>query len=300
MSLPEVDRFYKLPPTPIQLKRLLWDLVSELVSSYGARLVPAYTKSAAEGPSVVINLVSRVPGGKTGEMYKPRMRAATVSTDGESVIEYWAQGVRCVYQIDIFSPHPDECDELTDAMEEALRIVTPQLQRHGIDEFYMTNEHGTVLVERVGEQVYRNTLEYCAIFERVFKIRKPAIRLIRVESTVGFRLLVDVPLRRAETGNVDRLVDVQGNVYRRVVSVLYGADVSGIQDKVVLDRLDEVPLEYGVYVPGVDFVPSVASDGDPVLIWTDVGRRPQPGAVYYLTFRVLPEGVSLSSEGGSP
>lgn len=292
--------FYKLPPTPMELKRVLWDLVSELVSSFGARFSPAYVKAPAEGAVVVINLVSRTPGGKTGEVYKPRFRAATVTADGDGVVEYYAQGVRCLYRVDVFSVHADECDRLTDALEEAFRVVVPQLQEMGIDEFYLTDEQGTSLVERTGEQVYRNSLEYSAIFERVFRIVRPAIRIIDVRSSVGLQVIQDIPLRRGASGQVDKIVDIHGRVYRHVVSVLYGADVQGIHDKVVLDRLDEVPLEYGVYVPGVDFVPTPGENGETLLLWTDAGRRPAPGAVYYLTVRVLPEGVVHTLRGGRP
>lgn len=294
------EQLYRMPPTPMQMKRLLWDRISELLTSFNARFAPAFTKVPADGgPVVVVNLVTRTPGGKTGEVYKPRFRAATVSADGEHVIEYYAQGIRCIYRFDIFSLHADECDRLTDAVEEALRAVVPVLQQDGIDEFYLVNEDGTSLVERAGEQVYRNSLEYGAIFERVYRVTKPAIRLIDVEASVGSVLVQDIPIRHAETGNIDRLIDTSGREYRNVVTVLYGSDVSGIHDKVVLDKLDEVPLEYGVYVPGVDFVPASDENGRTVLIWTDSGRKPQPGAIYYLTIRVLPDGVSLSSGVGS-
>lgn len=292
---------YKLPPTPIQLKTLMWELISELVASYGARFVPAFTKVESSGPSVVINLVSRTPGGKTGETYKPRLRAATVTADGEHVVEYYAQGVRCLYRIDVLSVHPEECDQLTDAIEEALRIVVPQLQQYGVDEFYLVDEQGTSLVERSGEQAYRNTIEYAAILERVFRVVKPAIRLVEIQASTGATLLKDVPIRRSSSGNVDPFQDTSGRRYDQVASVLYGADVPGIHDQVVLDRLDEVPVEYGVYVPGVDFVPALDAQGAPVLVWSENGRRPAPGAVYYLTFRVLsPLASTVLGSGSAP
>jgi len=281
-----------MPPTPLGMKRVLWDLIAEQVSAYNAVFAPAYTKTPAQGPVVTIRLVGRTPGGKTGEIYKPRLRAYTVSADGSQVVEYYAQGVRCTYSIEVYSSHERECDEITDIIEETLRVVVPDLQmRHGVDEFFLSNQEGTLLVERSGEQVYRNTLTYTAILERVYRMLKPAITLIEVSSATGTTLHKDVPVKH--TGSAYPLRNVDGREYRDVVQVLFGADVPGIYDRVVLDRLDEVPLEYGVYVPGVDFAPYSDEEQRCILLWAENGRRPEEGAVFYLTFRSLDERVSV-------
>ena len=284
---------YKMPPTPLAMKRVIWDLISESVRAYNATLAPAYTKTPADGPVVTIRLAGRTPGGKTGEVYKPRLRAYTVSSDGSQVVEYYAQGVRCTYSIEVYSNHELECDELTDTIEETLRVAVPDMQmRYGIDEFFLSSQESTMMVEHRGEQVYRNTLTYSAVMERVYRMAKPAITLIEVGAATGTKLYKDVPVRH--TGQAYRLVETGGREYRDVVQVLFGADVQGIYDKVVLDRLDEVPLEYGVYVPGVDFVPYPDEQQRCILLWTEHGRTPAIGSVFYLTFRSLDERVSLS------
>ena len=287
--------FYKNPPTPLTLRDIIWELVLELLTEWGIQVRRSYSKQEVTETSVVIELTSRRPGGKTGETYKPRLRAVTVSSDGDRVIEYYAQGFVCTYRFDVFSTSSTEVSRVADSLEDAIRMITPDLQRLGVDEFYFFNQDtATMLIERTGEQLYQIGLVYQAVVERVFPQPKPAVKLISVEAGAGLTLYKDAVLSRTRNGEIDLIADSSGVPYRNIVSVLFASDVPGIYDKVDLARLDVVPLEYGIYVPQVDFVPWRDESGRYYIIWIDNGRKPEPGKAYYLTFRALSEHVTTS------
>lgn len=281
------DAFHPIPPTPVQLPRVIWKLIQPVFDRYRVSFERAFSPSQARAPVIVCSLLSRTPGGKTGEVYKPRLRATTVSSDGNNIVEYWGRGFTCTYRFDVVSHIPDEVDALIDNLEDMLETITPDLQRLGVQEWYFLDQSGPRLLEARGEQLYVQSLTYQAIMDRVTRRILPMIRA--VQSAVGTldRIEVDLPVVRG-SGDRDVLLHPSGSPLKHVIQVIYASDETGLWEKYGGRDGTDIPLEARIYVPGVDFIPEFGEALErTVLIWTDVGRRPSPGSTYYVTVRVL-------------
>lgn len=281
------DSFHPIPPTPNQLPGLIWKLVQPLLDRYKVTFERAFSPSAARAPVIVCSLVSRTPGGRTGEVYKPRLRASTVSSDGRYIVEYWGRGFTCTYRFDVVCRVPAEADAVMDALEEALETITPDLQSIGVQEWYFLEQSGPHLIESRGEQLYAHTVTYQAIMDRVMRRTLPMISAVETKVGVVERIEADIPVHRGD-GNRDLIRRPDGSPKRNIVRVVYASDETALWEKYGGKDGTDIPLEARIYVPGVDFIPEF-EDGlqSTVLIWTDIGRRPAPGSVYYVTVSVL-------------
>jgi hypothetical protein len=281
------DQFHPIPPTPTELPKVIWRLIQPVFDRYGVTFQRAFAAAQAKGPMIICWLTSRTPGGKTGEVYKPRLRATTVSSDGNHIVEYWGRGFTCTYQFEVVSHIADEADRLADNLEEMLEVITPDLQRLGVQEWYFLDQSGPRIIESTREQLYVHSFTYQAIMDRVTRKVLPMIRSVDVKLGTLDRIIADVPITRGN-GREDLLVDSSGNPIRNVLKVIYASDETGLWNKYGGIDGTDIPLEARIYVPGVDFVPDFR-DGlqNTVLIWTDVGRSPATGSVYYVTLSVL-------------
>lgn len=280
------DSFHPIPPTPLALPKVIWKLIQPSLDRFKVSFHRAYAPSQVSGPSIVCWITSRTPGGKTGEVYKPRLRATTVSSDGDHIVEYYGRGFTCTYHFEVVARLIDECDRITEMLEDLLEAITPELQQLGVQEWYFLDASGPRILEVRGEQLYSNTLIYQAIMDRVHRRTLPMIRA--VSTHVGIEEIVsDIEVTHSGTAR-DVILLPSGKPYPNILRVLFASDTPEIWRKYGgCDGLD-IPLEARIYVPGVDFVPEFdPSLQKTVLIWTDVGRRPTSGAVYYVTCGVL-------------
>lgn len=281
------DQFHPIPPTPTQLPKVIWRLVQPVFDRHKVTFQRAFSVSQAQAPLIVCSLVSRTPGGKTGEVYKPRLRATTVSSDGNSIVEYWGRGFTCTYRFEVVGRNPDEADMLIDNLEEMLDTVTPDLQRLGVQEWYFLDQSGPRIIEGRGEQLYAHSLTYQAIMDRVTRKILPMIRAVEWHAGVLDRVVTDIAVVR-DTGDRDVILAPSGNPVKNIIKVIYASSEQKLWERYGGRDGTDIPLEARIYVPGVDFIPEF-SDGleRTVLIWTDVGRRPSPGSTYYVTVSVL-------------
>jgi hypothetical protein len=281
------DEFHPIPPTPLQLPKLIWRLIQPVFDRYRVTFQRAFAPAQAQGPIIVCSLVSRRPGGKTGEVYKPRLRATTVSSDGNNIVEYWGRGFSCTYQFEVVSRTADEADAVVENLEEMLESITPELQRVGVQEWYFLDQSGPRLIETSREQLYAHSLTYQAIMDRVTRRTLPMIRAVDIKVGVSERVEADIPVTRG-SGREDVILASSGDPMPFITRVIYASDEQGLWAKYGGRDGTDIPLEARIYVPGVDFVPEFGADlRTTVLIWTDVGRRPSTGSVYYVTVGVL-------------
>ena len=281
------DEFHPIPPTPLQLPKLIWRLIQPVFDRYRVTFQRAFAPAQVQGPIIVCSLVSRRPGGKTGEVYKPRLRATTVSSDGNNIVEYWGRGFSCTYQFEVVSRTADEADAVVENLEEMLESITPELQRVGVQEWYFLDQSGPRLIETSREQLYAHNLTYQAIMDRVTRRTLPMIRSVDVQVGVSDRVEADIPVTRG-SGIEDMILTSSGDPMPFITRVIYASDEQGLWTKYGGRDGTDIPLEARIYVPGVDFVLEFGADlRTTVLIWTDVGRRPSTGSVYYVTVGVL-------------
>ena len=281
------DQFHPIPPTPVELPKVIWRMIQPVFDRYGVIFERAFSPSQARSPMIVCWLVSRTAGGKTGEVFKPRLRATTVSSDGNSIVEYWGRGFTCTYRFEVVSRIADEADRLADNLETMLDHVTPELQRIGVQEWYFLDQSGPRLIEASREQLYAHTFTYQAIMDRVSRRVLPMIRAVDLAVGVTDRVVSDIAIVRG-SGDQDLIVDANGDPIKNIVRVIYASDEQQLWQKYGGRDGTDIPLEARIYVPGIDFLPQFG-DGleSTVLLWTDVGRRPSPGSVYYVTIGVL-------------
>ncbi len=274
-----MEEFHPIPPSPTQLPKVIWRLIQPVFDTYRVTFRRGFGHAQYHSPSIVCYLSSRRPGGKTGEVYKPRLRASTVTTDGRSVLEYWGKGFTCTYHFDVVSSNPDEADTLLDNLEDMLDAIAPDLQRRGVHEWYMLEHTGPRLIEARGEQLYVHTLVYEAILDKVRRRVVPIISAVSVKVGQSGRIETDIEMTHQ---------GIKDEINRRnIVKVIYASDVPRLWET-WHGVAEEIPLDTRIYVPGVDFVPEFAPDlSKTVLLWTDAGRRPTTGATYYVTCEVL-------------
>lgn len=278
------------PPSGLKLIEIIWEKVRGFLEQYNVTMVRAFPKSQLQGPVIAASLVSSIPGGKTREVYKPRFRGATVSADGNSIIEYYAQGFRHNYRFDVISSSASECDTITDAFENALHAIVPDLMAMGVQEFYPQDIRGTNVSEVSGEQLSYNTLNYVAISERVYRQAKPMITTVSLSLGVDVRRVVDYQMVRS-TGKSDTIP------YRSVYRVEFASLQPNLLETTVLQDMDELPVIPGVYIPGIDFVPYIDSKtGMCGLLWLDSGNSPSPGQTYYCTFSAYVDRIDSTEE----
>lgn len=281
------DEFHPIPPTPLQLPKVIWRLIQPVFDRYRVSFYRAFSPTQAQGPIIVCSLVSRRPGGKTGEVYKPRLRATTVSSDGNSIVEYWGRGFSCTYQFEVVSRNADEADTIAENLEDMLDAITADLQRMGVQEWYFLDQSGPRLIESSREQLYAHSLTYQAIMDRVNRRLLPMIRAVDVRVGVSDRIEADIAVTRG-SGREDVIVSASGVPIPYITRVIYASDEQGLWERYGGRDGTDIPLEARIYVPGVDFVPEFREGlQSTVLIWTDVGRRPSTGSVYYVTVGVL-------------
>lgn len=285
--VPVPDQFHPIPPTPAQLPKVIWKIIQPVFDRHKVTFQRAFSISQAQAPLIICSLVSRTPGGKTGEVYKPRLRATTVSSDGNNIIEYWGRGFTCTYRFEVVSHIPDEADVLVDSLEDMLDNITPDLQRLGVQEWYFLDQSGPRIIEGRNEQLYAYSLTYQAIMDRVTRKVLPMIRAVRMKVGVSETVVPDIAVVRGSSDR-DVILHSSGNPFKNIVRVIYASDETGLWTKYGGRDGTDIPLEARIYVPGVDFIPDF-SEGleSTVLIWTDVGRRPSPGSTYYVTVSVL-------------
>jgi hypothetical protein len=113
------------------------------------------------------------------------------------------------------------------------------------------------------------------------------IRAVDIKVGVSERIEADIPVTRG-SGIEDMILTSSGDPMPFITRVIYASDEQGLWTKYGGRDGTDIPLEARIYVPGVDFVPEFGADlRTTVLIWTDVGRRPSTGSVYYVTVGVL-------------
>lgn len=282
------DSFYPIPPSPVDLPKVIWKMIQPVFDRYKVTFARAFSPAQAQAPMIVCWLVTRTPGGKTGEVYKPRLRAATVSGDGNHIVEYWGRGFTCTYRFEVVSRIADEADVIADQLENMLDMITPDLQRLGVQEWYFLDQSGPRLIETQREQLYAHSFTYQAILDRVVRRTLPMIRAVDVTLGLSERIVADIPVTRG-SGVRDTIVDSSGKPIPHITKVIYASDEQKLWEKYGGRDGTDIPLEARIYVPGVDFVPEFADDlSQTVLLWSvDVGRRPTTGSVFYVTVSVM-------------
>lgn len=281
-----------IPPTPLQLREKIWELLEPLLSHYDVTFSRAHPKAEVQKPTIVISVVNRTPGGKTKETFKPRLTNSTVTTDGDTIIQYFAQGFRITLRFDVYSTNAAECDAITDSLEDALHAIVPDIQGLGVQEFYFMDMHATNLIEATAAQLYNNSLVYAAILDRVYRRAVPMVTLIRLTADMGIKRLEDNPMVRSTSGNMDLLVYPDGSPITSVYRVEFAADNEGTVRTAVLRGMDE--LGFKIYVPGIDFVPYHDKEtGRYFILWLDTGTSPPPGSTYYCTLSLYTERTEI-------
>ena len=223
-------------------------------------------KERASVPRICCSLVHRTPGIGAVEALKPRRRGEWTNDDG-SITTLSAQWMTCIYQWDCYAEDSVEAERLVRLVDERLTDSVGLLISIGAKDFRFEEELKDHLLQ-VTDGIECRSIRWRAELEKRSYETDPAIREILVRVLLDMGTDYEAVTRGADATIPDLLT-------RKFISRIWhvsAASPSGIA------RTDD-------YVEGLDWVPAYDRKRNETRIWwTDVGKKPNPGDIYYVRY----------------
>jgi hypothetical protein len=217
-------------------------------------------------PVIVYRMVRRTPGMDKVETRKPRLRFWFRNEDN-TITEIWSQWMTCLYQFDCCASSSQEADDLVYKLDWFIRNNVGIFLGMGASELVFEEQLEDALLPKTGDVVVRS-LRWMARLESL------EYRNTQVLSQVNIRVFepqeeaYETLIRGADTDTIDELQQT------------YIANIAFVSD----------PIPSGTartqdYYPGVDFLVLYNSQTQKTALkWQEAGRRPAPGATYYVRY----------------
>ena len=242
-------------------------------------------------PRIVHRLVRRTPGmaGKSGvlEPYKPRLRHEYPNEDG-SVTQVWSQLMTCLFQFDVCAATAEEADELVYRLDWLLRHSVGVFLQLGAREMTFDEQLQDGLLPDI-RPVEVRSIRWQVILEAIESKALPSIQEVRVRTFLPQEEAEEGIVRGAshqeDPQNVHPDIDVLSQTH---VNHLYHVHSEPTTPLSFLGEATATGTEdtaQDTYQEGVDFL--ILYDhrsGQTALQWTQAGRRPAPGATFYLRY----------------
>lgn len=225
-----------------------------------------HPKEEAQVPCVLYKLVRRVPGMDAVETRGPRYRYNLAEDDG-SVTEVYSQWMTCLYQFDVCSHSTDEADNIVRNFEKFMKKITGELQRLGVAEVIFEEQLEDQLVPRTADMPVRS-LRYLVKLDAVEARNIPGIKKFQIRMLYPRAESVEEVVRGADINEPDVLSQTF------ICKIIYVSDPSpsGIA------RSED-------YIPGIDFdIWYDPQTSKTILQWLEAGKRPVPGASYFVRY----------------
>jgi hypothetical protein len=230
------------------------------------RYTNVFPKTPAEVPCVVYNMIRRVPGMDGIETRAPRIRQEIINEDG-SWLQIWSQWMTCLFQFDCCAESRTEAEDLAYRLDAKIRESKGVLLQLGVSEMWFDEQLRDDVLPRI-EGVETSSLRWGARLDQIEFQTWPGIQEVRCRVFSPQADAVEALVRGSDLKTKDALAQTH------ISKIIYVSDPSpsGIA------RTDD-------YFPDVDF--EVFYDfrrGKTALLWLEPGKRPAPGATYYVRY----------------
>lgn len=227
-------------------------------------------------PRIIYRLNRRTPGLDRQETYKPRLRYSFSNDDG-TLTEIWAQWMTCIFQFDVCAGSAEEADELVWKLDCLLRNSVGVFLSLGAREMTFDEQLQDSTLPDMPGAVTRS-LRWQVILEALESRTLPTLQEVRVRTFLPQEEAEEV----VERGNYEDDPDLD------VLAATFIGDVYHVNDEVspaTTASDGTLTREGDDYVQGVDFKllydPKSAKSA---IRWLEAGKRPAPGATYYVRF----------------
>lgn len=225
-----------------------------------------YPKKAEECPAIRYRLLHRVAGIDNIERRKPRLRLETPDGEGRTLLIY-SQWMTCVYQWDVCAASLEEADEIMDKFDRFLRASVGTMIKRGARDFIFDEQIVDELLPKTHDVEARSIRWVAYLHHLEAQIVHP-IEQIRV------RVLES------------QVEDIQAIVRGASIDAPDGLDQTYISHLILISD----PSPSGIartqdYLPEVDYSTIYDPANNKTWIqWIEAGRKPDPGATYYVRY----------------
>jgi hypothetical protein len=230
------------------------------------RYTNVFPKTPAEVPCVVYNMIRRVGGMDGIETRSARFRQSISNEDG-TITEIWSQWQTCVFQFDCCAESRTEAEDLAFRLDAKIRESKGVFLQLGASEMWFDEQLRDDILPQVGG-VETSSLRFGARLDQIEFKTWPGIQEIRCRVFSPQADAVEALVRGDDLKTKDKLTQTH------ISKIIYVSDPSpsGIA------RTED-------YLPGVDFeVFYNPLKGETALLWLVPGKRPAPGATYYVRY----------------
>lgn len=232
----------------------------------GVRYTNVFPTEESEVPCIVYRLIRRIPGMEGVETRKPRLRFVYQNDDG-TINQVFGQWMTCIFQWDCCALSTVEAEELVENLDSLLHSSVGTFLNLGVSEMVFEEQLEDNLLQR-SDNIKIRSLRWLVRTERREVKTSPTINSMRVTCFFPQEETYEQLTRNSSILDPDVLATTHiSNII--VVSDPSPSGIARTQD----------------YILGVDFEYFY----DPVtqrtfIVWLEPGKRPEPGAVYYVRF----------------
>lgn len=244
----------------------LGDLLRDDPDFRGIRYGKAFPKSKEETPCIRYRLLHRVPGIDHIERKKPRLRREFVAENKE-IVQVWSQWMTCVYQWDVCAASLEEADEILERFDRFLRASVKRMIERGARDFIFDEQVVDSLLPMTKDIEARSLRWVAYLHQLEARVIQPIdeIRIRVLESrTDGLQAIIRGPDLLTPDGLDQTYID-------RILCVSDAAPTGIARES---DYIQDVDFT-AVYDP---------ANNKTWLMWIEAGRKPAPGATYYLRY----------------
>jgi hypothetical protein len=250
----------------ITFPRVLGEMVRNEPAFKGIAYTHTYPKSKAEVPCIRYKLVRRTPGHEGVEPYKPRLRFTFKNEDG-TIAEVWSQWMLCSYQFDCCALSSDEAEDLCWMFDDYITQQVGELKKLGVSEMWF-DEEGEDALLKPSIDVECRTIRWMVRMDAVRLRNSDPIRALQIHEFLPQEEAVEAVVHGSDIEQPDWLQQT----YISTVLLVSNPSTSGIARQE--DYVRDIDFQ-------VVFDPETHTTG---LLWIEPGKRPEPGATYYVRY----------------
>jgi hypothetical protein len=232
----------------------------------GVKYGKAFPRNREETPTIRYRLIHRVPGIEHIERRKPRLRLEVIDESGK-IVQVWSQWMTCVYQWDVCTSSLEEADEILDKFDRFLRASVGRLLEMGARDF--------IFDEQVVDEMLPKTKD----------VETRSLRWVAYLHQIEARVVDPIDQFRIRVLE-SHIEDVQAVIRGADLMVPDGLNQTYISDVLLLSD----PSPSGIartqdYLPDIDYITIYDPANNKTWIqWIEAGRKPAPGATYYVRY----------------
>lgn len=265
-SVPPVAPYLLKVVDYVSFPRILGQLVRIDPQFRSVEYTEDFPSDKPNTPIIVYRMVKRVPGWNGVETKKPRLRF-WFRTEDNAIMEIWSQWMTCIYQFDCCASSSVEADELCFNLDWFIRNNVGIFLSMGANELVFQEQLEDHLLERTNDIKVRS-IRWMARLESLEYRTTPVLNQVNIRVFEPQEEAYEAVVRGPDTDTIDELQQTY------IAKIVFVSDPSPSGTARTFD-----------YIPGLDFLTLYNEiTQKTALKWQEAGKRPAPGATYYVRY----------------